>query len=225
MSGSVFAAGALGLLGSLHCAAMCGPLAFAGCTRNGAVDRRDAWGYAFARSLGYATLGAAAGHAGARLALSEAFSALATPLLLSVAVFALVRGLRALVPSLLPSAFRPRGAVPASALGRSRRRRLSWLAPLLPRRGAALGLATAFLPCGLLAGALALAAAAGDARSGALTLAVFSLATLPALALPFAARPWLARFAAAPALTGLAWIALAAWLSMRPLLTSTTACP
>jgi sulfite exporter TauE/SafE len=48
---------------------------------------------------------------------------------------------------------------------------------------AGLGALNGLLPCGLVYGMLAVAAASGGALDGALTMAVFGLATLPALAL------------------------------------------
>ncbi len=60
-----------------------------------------------------------------------------------------------------------------------------WTRPLFERplglRGYALGLALGFLPCGLLYGALAAAAASGDPLSGAFAMVAFSLGTVPAL--------------------------------------------
>jgi sulfite exporter TauE/SafE len=48
-------------------------------------------------------------------------------------------------------------------------------------RGYALGLALGFLPCGLLYGALAAAAAAGDALAGGFGMLAFAVGTVPAL--------------------------------------------
>ena len=51
-----------GLLGSLHCTGMCGPLAVAGCSKGRGVD--GATGYFAGRFVAYATLGAVVGHLG-----------------------------------------------------------------------------------------------------------------------------------------------------------------
>ncbi len=60
-----------------------------------------------------------------------------------------------------------------------------WARPLFERpvgvRGYALGLMLGFLPCGLLYGALAAAAASGDPLSGAFAMIAFALGTVPAL--------------------------------------------
>ncbi len=60
-----------------------------------------------------------------------------------------------------------------------------WARPLFARpvgfRGYALGLMLGFLPCGLLYGALAAAAASGDPLTGAFAMIAFALGTVPAL--------------------------------------------
>ena len=61
----------------------------------------------------------------------------------------------------------------------------SWARPLFARpvgwRGYALGLALGFLPCGLLYGALAAAAASSDPLAGGMAMLAFSAGTVPAL--------------------------------------------
>ncbi|MEZ4299985.1 MAG: sulfite exporter TauE/SafE family protein [Polyangiaceae bacterium] len=52
----------MGILGSLHCAGMCGPLAVAGCSKSRGVS--GAPGYFAGRLVAYATLGAVVGHLG-----------------------------------------------------------------------------------------------------------------------------------------------------------------
>jgi hypothetical protein len=74
-----------------------------------------------------------------------------------------------------------------NAAGESRwsRRLGATVRPLFARpigwRGYALGLALGFLPCGLLYGALAAAAAAGDALAGGFGMLAFAVGTVPAL--------------------------------------------
>ena len=188
-----------GLLGSFHCALMCGPLALAGCT-----GRRATFGYFAGRALIYAFAGALFGALGEHAQHRLPIGAIQTGLLLAVAMLALVKGIRLLLPrSDLVQLRRPPS--PAGQL----------FARLLPRRGLALGLATGVLPCGFLAGGWALAASTGDALSGALVMLVFALATLPSLAASLLVA---GRFRPTPAVAGMLWCALAVWIALRPLL-------
>lgn len=188
-----------GFLGSFHCALMCGPLALAGCT-----TRRTTFGYFAGRAIVYAFAGALFGSLGEHAQHRLPIGAVQTGLLLAVAVLALIKGVRLLLPrhDLVPL------RKPPSRVG-------ELLARVVPRRGLALGLATGVLPCGFLAGAWALAASTGNPLSGALVMIVFSLATLPSLAASLLVR---ARFRPTPAVAGVLWCALALWIGLRPLL-------
>ena len=103
-------------------------------------------------------------------------------------------------------------------------RMLAWLRPLFGRptglRGYALGLVLGLLPCGLVYGALTVAASTGTAPGGALAMAGFALGTMPALmaagfAGALAARRWREklRYVAGPLLllnaATLGWLAAA----------------
>ena len=74
---------------------------------------------------------------------------------------------------------------------------LGWLRPLFARpsglRGYALGLTLGFLPCGLIYGALTLAAATGDPLLGAVAMAAFAAGTAPMLMVAGFAGAMLAR--------------------------------
>lgn len=176
LTATLGAALAASLIGSLHCAAMCGGFA-ALC---GGADRRplSIAAYNFGRLASYLTLGALAG------LLAGRFEAVATALtgiqhLAAVALIAVI----ALVAwrTLRPAPVRiedPRGP-----LARLR----APLARLLRRRGPgpalAVGLLTAALPCGWLWGFVAVAGATTDPLAGALVMAAFWLGTVPALTL------------------------------------------
>jgi sulfite exporter TauE/SafE len=164
------------LLGSVHCAAMCGPLAaVAGGTDAGAAGRAA---YHAGRLCLYLVLGAAAG------ALGGGFNAVALGaglpsdaaqvagwLLVALGVLALARAAGWWFP-------RPLGAV-----GAFPRRVLTRLAQVRPAwRGLALGAASAFLPCGWLYAFAVTAAGTGSAESGALAMAAFWTGTVPAVA-------------------------------------------
>jgi uncharacterized protein len=149
-----------GLLGSVHCVAMCGAFA-ASCTR---VPRGlPAW---HAGRIGtYALLGALAGAAG-RLLPGPPWlpAAVAAGLLLWFAL-----ALAGLVPE--PRLI-PRGLT--SAAGRA-------AGTPSPAAQAAFGVANGFLPCGLVYSALSIPVALADPARGALAMIAFGAGTLPAL--------------------------------------------
>ncbi len=213
---------ATGALGSAHCAAMCGPLAVAGCSREGAgVVTADAAGYFAGRLVAYSAVGAVMGHLGHHALCILPMSALEGIAVAAVAIAAAYRGV-----SLLRG---PRGAAMGLVALRAKPRRAgpaALLAALWPRRGLGLGLATAILPCGMLLPAWALAAGTASAPEGALVMAAFSVATLPGLLVPLVGRRLLQRAAARMPRSayGVLWCALAAWIAVRPLLVASGAC-
>jgi hypothetical protein len=220
LESAVMTALATGALGSAHCAAMCGPLALAGCTRGQAVAGRDALGYFVGRFFAYATVGAVIGHLGRHALCILPMGVLEGIAVAAVALAAAYRGITLL-----------RGRPAGGGLVALRRKPkpggiFTLLGDLWPRRGLGLGLATAVMPCGLLLPAWALAAGTASAPSGALVMAVFSVATLPGLLVPLAGRRLLQRgIDRLPrSAFGLAWCALAAWMAVRPLLVATGAC-
>ncbi|HVT72573.1 MAG TPA: sulfite exporter TauE/SafE family protein [Lacunisphaera sp.] len=167
--GTAFVAG---LVTSLHCAGMCGPLACAVLPAPG--ERADAHTagtvYHLSRLTGYAALGALAGGLG-RLPLSwmnETWLRYLPWLLVLFFVAVAVRFDRRL----------PKIPV----LGRA----YHWLAWRLRNRSrleaaATLGLATPLLPCGPLYFLISLALLSGTAARGAETLLAFGLGTVPLL--------------------------------------------
>ena len=211
---------ATGALGSVHCAAMCGPLAVAGCSHGQTVSRRDAAAYFAGRLFAYATMGAMMGHLGHHalcILPMNAVEGIATAAVAGAAAYRGIALLRARsrgerLVTLQPT--RPRA--PAFAL----------LTQLWPRRGLGLGLATGIMPCGLLFPAWALAAGTASAPAGALVMAVFSVATLPGLVVPLLGRRLLQRVVERlpRSAHGLMWLALAAWIAARPLLVASGAC-
>jgi len=161
----------LGLAGSLHCAAMCGPLILALQTaRRQTAARAPGFlqpaAYHTGRVAVYSLLGALSGLAGAALAWAG------FQRWLSIAAGALV-----LAATLLP--WRPPFVLQAIGLIKSR------FGSLLRRPGIAsdifLGALNGLLPCGLVYAACAAAASSGTALNGALTMLVFGLGTMPVL--------------------------------------------
>jgi sulfite exporter TauE/SafE len=207
-------AAAFGFLGSLHCALMCGPLAVAGC----GAGREFRWSssvlYFGGRLTSYAFAGAAFGALGAHLGCAIHLEEVQRALLAIVASLALFRGLRLFVGKA--------GTKPLVQLKRPSvaQQAARWVAARIPKRGLTLGIVTGALPCGLLAGAWALAAASAHPVRGTLVMAVFFVATSPALVAAVWAGGFarFARFASSPRWQGALWCALAFWMVARSLL-------
>ncbi|MBL0922801.1 MAG: sulfite exporter TauE/SafE family protein [Phycisphaerales bacterium] len=177
--GAVFAAS---LLGSLHCAGMCGAfVAFA--VGAPAEKRPPEWAlhaaYNGGRLVTYTALGGAAGLlggaldlAGEMVGLQRLAAALAGAMMVGFGVATLLR-LRGVRVGRLRL---PRAMTRALEKGH---RAASSRPPVV--RAALIGLLTTLLPCGWLYAFVITAAGAGDAALGALTMAVFWAGTLPAL--------------------------------------------
>lgn len=173
MTATLLPALVMGLLGGAHCVTMCGGAATALC----AGTARGARGlvYNVGRLVGYSALGMVAGAVGALPVggpldvVRFAFRGMAALCMLGVGLH--LFGLPSFVGRL-------------ESLGSPLWRRLAPLARrLVPLRSSSAALAAgvlwALMPCGLLYGALALAATAGSAPGGAATMAAFALGTFP----------------------------------------------
>lgn len=192
----------MGLFGGAHCVGMCGGIVSVVCggasrcapADGGAASSR--WHfvalYNAGRIASYAMAGALLGAFGGT-ALADARLDVFRYLLRALAAFTmLAAGLHLLG---LPTVF-------GAKLGASLWRRVRPLATRLlpsdrPRDALLLGLLWALMPCGLLYGALALAASARSAGEGALTAVAFGVGTLPVMltmsALARTVARWLAR--------------------------------
>lgn len=174
---TVLTAALLGVLGSAHCLAMCGPLILAvGARRQGSPARRllHVGTYHAGRVAMYALLGVVVGTAGSALA---------------------VAGIGRLVAVVAGLCLLAAGTGPAVA-----RRWPSWSGPWISvaaRAGAAArawqvrhpvtgpfaaGLANGLLPCSMVYAALAVAITANGIGQAAWTMAAFGAGTVPALA-------------------------------------------
>lgn len=173
----------LGLAGSVHCLAMCGPLAG---VMAPALGRRAAAWYQAARLLVYALLGAAAGLVG-----HVAAGALGRALAVSAGAFMLLAALGQIrTPRLAISRWMTR------VLSRAIRRivELRNGCPRLAAIGA--GAVNGLLPCGLVYAAAIAAAATGSVLSATAVMIAFGVGTLPVMTaawfssalLPVAAR-------------------------------------
>lgn len=189
-AGTLLALLTAGLVGGgTHCAGMCGPFVLAQVTarlERLPVERmselRRLTGaavlpYHLGRATTYAGIGAAgalvAGHLGAFPELKWLSAALLAFAALFFLGFA-VKGLAAWLPASGGTFGRWWGERVAAAARPLFGNPAGW-------RGYALGVALGFIPCGLLYGAVAVAAASGDPLTGALGMLAFALGTLPSL--------------------------------------------
>ncbi len=173
VTGGLAGAFVTGLLGSLHCAGMCGPLAVAvGAARGGSAAGR-LWLFVCGKTGTYAVLGLAAGVVGAALG-QDGLGARAGGVLAIVAGSAMIAlGARTL--------WRRRGSASSGGPGAVGvlmahvLRRGGPHAPLLA--GALAGL----LPCGMVHAMLAHALAQGSAAGGVAVMLAFGAGTAPSL--------------------------------------------
>ncbi|QDU91029.1 hypothetical protein Pla175_44460 [Pirellulimonas nuda] len=174
------------LLGSLHCAGMCGP--FCGIAVSGGRSARSAAmlhaAYHGGRLVTYALVGMAAGAAGALLDLASTLAGL-QPIALALAGGMMVLFGLAEVARLRnwQTRFARFGHWrPPAAWGRliQRGQRFAARRSALPR-ALSIGLLTTLLPCGWLYAFVVTAAGAGGPLQGAAVMAAFWLGTLPVM--------------------------------------------
>lgn len=174
-----------GLFGSAHCIGMCGPfvLAIGSGARNSAGALLRQLAYTGGRMTMYGTIGAFAGLVGQALQ-KQSPAVLRLPAVLSVVAGGLLVW-QGIVLLLGKGANKPSGGTACltesffSPIARARSLGQSFVA----------GVLTGLLPCGLLYGMVALAAASGEMLTGAGTLAAFAAGTAP----PLIALGWSAR--------------------------------
>ncbi|MBK7406317.1 MAG: sulfite exporter TauE/SafE family protein [Phycisphaerales bacterium] len=175
---TVFAAS---LLGSAHCAGMCGAfVAFAVGIDDPQAARKRARlhaAYNLGRLLTYTVLGAVAGAlggaldlAGSMAGLSRVAAALAGAMLIVFGATHLLRAMGLRIAQFRPPRFMQQAL-------RAANRAAMTLPPV--RRAVVIGLMTTLLPCGWLYAFVAAAAGTGSAPLGALTMGAFWLGTLP----------------------------------------------
>jgi len=159
--------------GSLHCAAMCGPLAGLAGTGDPSVAR---WlphlAYGAGRLAAYLTLGVIAGAVGATIDLAGELVAIGELAMILAGVAMLATGTLALARVIRHRGRRAPSTRPL--LYAIRRRR-----PLV--RGVLVGLLTAALPCGWLYAFVVVAAGTATPLGGAAVMAAFWLGSTPAL--------------------------------------------
>ncbi|MDZ4288690.1 MAG: sulfite exporter TauE/SafE family protein [Prosthecobacter sp.] len=171
-----------GMVTSLHCVGMCGPLScsWAISSRSGSAFFRDTSLYHLGRVIAYAFVGAAAGAIGTvPLRFFQHGAGLLLPWMIVVAFAVVGMGLDKYVP---------KPAFLGATVRRLQTRAMRMKSGL---RAASLGLVTPLLPCGPLYLMFALAMVNGSATKGAGFLAAFALGTLPLLALAQFQLHWL----------------------------------
>lgn len=188
------------LLGSVHCAAMCGGFAT---VAGGAAGRGTMWrstgAYQAGRLLAYLGLGAAAGLLGAGLdAAGGELLGLRRAAALLTGGALVVLAIASLWPRRWLGAPRAPEGERLVALGTAPSRApllRRWLVARLRRGGllgaAAMGLGSALLPCGWLWGYVLVAAATGAVTSAAAVMLAFWAGGLPALLSVGAVAAWL----------------------------------
>lgn len=170
-----------GVLGSAHCIGMCGPIAAMMNLGTSGVRssllRQTLW--SGGRVFTYAFLGMVAGFAGAQLAGSEFLSSRANIVQVQ-AGFAVFAGVLLLFQGLLATGWIRRrqrsggGCLTASVFGRFLQSGSAMMVFIA-------GIATGFLPCGLVYSFLALAAASASIWKGPLLMIAFGLGTFPVM--------------------------------------------
>jgi sulfite exporter TauE/SafE len=182
MTALIIAVFVASLLGSLHCAGMCGAFAaFAVAPVDGPGPSRAALNgaYNLGRLFTYSVLGAIAGLLGAALDLGGSLAGVSHAA--AIGAGGLMVGFGGVAILRAAGVRIPRAPVP-EALRRmtvsGHRATFGW-PPLA--RATAVGLLTTLLPCGWLYAFVITAAGAGHPATGALTMAVFWAGTLPVM--------------------------------------------
>jgi uncharacterized protein len=159
-----------GATGSLHCALMCGPLACAG-VPSGSGRRAAMVAWHAGRISGYVAVGLLLGSVG--VGVSRALSLSVQPYLPWVMAAGLIATALEVGKHLRPLPV-------VRSISRWLVRASGGLHPT--RRSFVMGLATPFLPCGLLYGVFLAAIATGSPLGGGSLLGAFALGAIPALA-------------------------------------------
>ena len=152
----------LGLAGSVHCVAMCGPLML--------MVRRHSWLHHAGRLGTYATLGAAAGLGGSVIAGAGYARGLSV-----------VAGLSLIIAAIGPRLHRVRRSARWSWIASAFTAVAHWRSRHGKTGAVAFGVLNGLLPCGLVYAAAGAAVTAADPLVGAAFMAAFGAGTIPAL--------------------------------------------
>lgn len=175
MAPEILAAFLVGLVGSLHCIGMCGPIAIALPVpdSNNLSFFTGRILYNLGRVVTYSFLGAILGLVGSKIALAGAQQ-----------VVSIVLGVVIIIAVLLPQKFKNYFA--QHPIVQKLAHPLKSNIGMLFKKGTfsamfLIGILNGFLPCGLVYVALAGAIASGDAISGAAVMILFGLGTVPSM--------------------------------------------
>ncbi len=174
-----------GLVTSLHCVGMCGPLACTVLKAKPGSSVGAAWthlSYHFARLFSYAMIGGLAGSFGAGFVnWVGATPAKIVPIAMALFFLAMVLGWEGI-------------AARVRFLNRYTQRLMRWAYSISGwKRGIALGVATPLLPCGPLYLLFWVAAISGSFGGGVVVLLAFGLGTVPALMASQLGFDWLSK--------------------------------
>ncbi|MFM1803290.1 MAG: hypothetical protein RL136_169 [Planctomycetota bacterium] len=203
LAGTVLASS---LLGSAHCAGMCGGLALAAIGPAGEPRAARQFGYHGGRLVSYALVGVVAGvagqvvdDAGLLVGVQRVAAVTAGVFIAILGVIAIARGFGARIPT---------AGVPAPLVRLAQRVHVRTLRLPQKYRGIPIGLATPLLPCGWLYAFAAIAAGSASPALGAFIMIAFWLGTVPAVVLASnGARVLFARLGrAAPIVAGVAMV-------------------
>lgn len=182
MVGLIVAVFVASVLGSLHCAGMCGAFVAIACGRTETSLRKAAslqCAYHGGRLITYTALGIAAGFAGKLMNLAGALAGikpfaamLAGATMVTFALFTLAKIYGFSFANLHPPAFMAKWLAKGH---RSSMNRTPFVRAML------IGLLTTLLPCGWLYAFVVTAAGTGNPLTGGLTMMIFWLGTLPML--------------------------------------------
>jgi hypothetical protein len=208
-----------GLMGSMHCMAMCGGLTTAfGVLPSGGL-RWQPLVYQFGRIASYGLAGSIAGTAGAVAGAGFETSHWGAVLRVGTALLIVLIGLNLAVGSGSQARWL---RVPERWGARLWRRVVPTLRARLPReptlRALTLGMLWGWLPCGLVYSVLLIAAFSGSAVRGGATMMAFGLGTLPALlGLSYLSTRWLQRRNALARILGAVVVACGLWTAAMPI--------
>lgn len=171
------------LLGSVHCAGMCGGLVLFAVGADGKLRKQARLHVAYhtARGLAYTALGAAAGTIGAATDIGARLNGGVRASAIVAGVLMIALGIATLLQNLgvLSTIIRPPKALQKTAA--SAHKRAFGLPPV--HRAAAVGFLTPLLPCGWLYAFVVVAAGTGSPLIGAAVMASFWMGTLPLMGL------------------------------------------
>lgn len=208
-----------GMMGSMHCVAMCGGLATAFGTLSDGSRRWQSLLYQSGRIASYAIGGGIAGAAGSGLGMGFETSQWGAVLRIGSACLIVLIGLNLALGSGSQGRWL---RVPERWAARLWRRVTPPLRELLPTRPVPraffLGMLWGWLPCGLVYSVLLVAAFAGSAGAGSATMTAFGLGTLPALlGLSYMSSRWLQQRGTLGRIFGAVIVACGLWTAAMPI--------